>query len=92
MKPLIDLPGVLSTHPLCIEFRSMDDVEDHCAQIHSYQGEPWQRDEYRRACRLASKSLPSLFDRMTMGDLRSVRWDEIADDVRMLSTLPENPL
>ncbi len=75
-------------------FTHFSAVMVHSATLHQAQraNEAWREGEYKHARRLAYQSLPWLFDRMTAQEIDTVAWSDIADDVRALSTLAENPL
>lgn len=89
MSVLMEIPRMIC--PLRLPFRSMRDVFDHCEQAYGPQGEPWRRDEYIRARRLARLGLEELFSCFTAGDLSALRWESIAGEVRALTHLAENP-
>jgi hypothetical protein len=75
-------------------FSHFSAVMVHSATLHQAQraNEAWRETEYREARRLANQALPWLFDRLTSAEIETVAWSDIADDVRALSTLAENPL
>lgn len=56
------------------------------------QAPEWRHEEYLRARSLAKQGLTELFDHYTPSDLSTLTWSEIADDVRSLTHLAENPL
>lgn len=89
MSVVMEIPRLAC--PLRLPFVHMRDVFDHCEQAYGPQGEPWQRDEYRRARRLARSGLEELFSCFTASDLDAVKWEHIADEVRALTHLAENP-
>ena len=89
MSVVMDVPRMIC--PLRLLFRSMREVFDHCELNHGPQGEPWHRVEYHRARRLARSNLDELFSCFTADDLSALRWEHIAEEVRALTHLAENP-
>jgi oligoribonuclease (3'-5' exoribonuclease) len=77
--------------PLRREFESNDDIALACFVAHGGSGQLSREREYATTRHLAKHKLTRYLDQFTSAELATIAWADIADDVRALTYVSENP-
>lgn len=90
MSVVIEIPPRIAC-PLRREFESDDDIALACFVANGGHGPISREREYATARHLAKKNLGKFMDQFTSEELATIALADIADDVRVLTYVSENP-